>query len=361
MLSGVRKQRSVQFRSLNEVPLTLVRRNEMSKLLFSTDTDSGTITVLDPASEMSTICKIPVGNGPRGPVKFTSTGRGFVANHAGNTLSEIDAYSLRELTRIKVGNAPIGVAIVPGDRYALTSCSGDNSIAVIDLDTREVIHNLITGREPRHMDITPCGKYAYAAISGGDYISKINIESLSSNNKKEIANTVREEKRIFLGEGTMPYSFAINSTGNFGLAANNQSDFVSIIDLKKDSVFKEVAVGNKGARGSVFSPDGDKVFVTIEDINEIVAIDVASGNIEKRFPVGPGPRGIILDEQTNTLFSSNFARNKAVSTSAITSPNSLSIVELGSTSVLKALGSATPNFKEVNVGAGPCSVNIFTR
>ncbi len=168
----------------------------MSKLLFSTDTDSGTITVLDPASgNLDTVCKIPVGNGPRGPVKFTSTGRGFVANHAGNTLSEIDAYSLRELTRIKVGNAPIGVAIVPGDRYALTSCSGDNCIAVIDLDSREVIHSLVTGREPRHMDVTPCGKYAYAAVSGGDYISKINIEALSSNDKINIGNSVREEKR----------------------------------------------------------------------------------------------------------------------------------------------------------------------
>ncbi|WP_281559950.1 YncE family protein [Thalassomonas sp. RHCl1] len=333
----------------------------MSKLLFSTDTDSGTITVLDPTASMKTVCKIAVGNGPRGPVKFTTTGRGFVANHAGNTLSEIDAYSLRELSRIKVGNAPIGVAIVPGDRYALTSCSGDNNIAVIDLDSREVVHSLVTGREPRHMDITPCGKYAYAAVSGGDYISKINVEALSQNNKKNISDTVREEKRIFLGEGTMPYSFAINSTGEYGLAANNQTEYVSIVDLKNDKVFKEVKVGNKGARGSVFSPDGDKVFVTIEDINEILAIDVSTGNIDNRFPVGPGPRGIILDEQTNTLFASAFARNKAVSTSAITKPNSVSIVELGSVTTLKALSSATPSFKEVSVGAGPCSVNIFTR
>ena len=47
----------------------------MSNLLFTTDTDSGIVTVIDADStNFDEVTKIPVGNGPRGAVKFTKNG-----------------------------------------------------------------------------------------------------------------------------------------------------------------------------------------------------------------------------------------------------------------------------------------------
>lgn len=49
------------------------------RLMFSTDTDSGTITVINfESDDFPVLAKIEVGNGPRGAVRFTKSGRGFV-------------------------------------------------------------------------------------------------------------------------------------------------------------------------------------------------------------------------------------------------------------------------------------------
>ncbi len=323
------------------------------KLLFCTDTDSGTITAFDlDGEEPKSIASIPVGNGPRGAVRFTKDGRGFVANHAGDTISEIDAHSLREVQRIKVGIAPIGVAIVPGDQYALVSNGGDNSISVVDLGDRKEVHQTSVGREPRHLDVTPSGEFAYAPISGADYIGKLTLEGL----KKGQPISVREVARIFLGKGTMPYSAAVSPDGRWVIAANNQARHVSVIDTSHDRIAREIDVGVKGARGSAFTPDSKFAFVTIEDTSEIVVINMETGEIENRLPSGPGPRGILFDADTSTLFASAFSRTQASTARAV---NSVSAVRLGAVGGFATLRGIRPHVADLSVGAGPCSVSIF--
>jgi hypothetical protein len=80
--------------------ISWTKEYHMQKLLFSSDTDSGTVTFYDVANEERPIAKIQVGNGPRGAVRFTKDGRGFVTNHAGNTVSEIDVFALNEVAKI---------------------------------------------------------------------------------------------------------------------------------------------------------------------------------------------------------------------------------------------------------------------
>lgn len=72
--------------------------------VFSTDTDDGTISVIgkDSAGHHEMLKQIPVGNAPRGSVKFTKDGRGFVSNTSQNTVSELDPISLSETRKITV-------------------------------------------------------------------------------------------------------------------------------------------------------------------------------------------------------------------------------------------------------------------
>jgi YVTN family beta-propeller protein len=329
----------------------------MATRLFTTDTDSGTISVLDANDGApKVISVIPVGNGPRGAVKFTTTGKGYVSNSAGDTISEIDAISMRETARIKVGIAPMGVGIIPGDRYALVSNSGSNYISVVDLAQRKEIHQIATGREPRHMAVTPDGNAAYVAISGADYVAKIETSSLVGNDVDRIRSEVREVLRIAVAPRAMPYSVAIDPAGKLAVAVNNQGQFVTFIDLKSGSPIGDVDVGHKGGRGAVFTPDGKRVFVSIEDTNSIIAIDVASLKILNTFESGPGPRGMALDANKLVLYASCFSRSGA--RGLFKSANSISIVDL-SASPLNLLEKAQPKYSEISVGAGPCSISIF--
>ena len=326
----------------------------MSKLLFSTDTDSGTITVFDAEKDpMTQVGQIPVGNGPRGAVRFTKDGRGFVTNHAGNTISEIDAVSLREVARIIVGIAPIGLAIAPGDRFAIVSNAGDNSVSIVDLRSRQEKATIPVGREPRHPDVTPDGKTAFVPISGSDYISMLDISELS----KDAPNfgSIHEVKRIGVGRGTMPYSAAVSPNGRIVVSANNQQTFVTLIDALSGAILKEVDMGSKGARGTAYTPDSAIAFVSIEDTSEVVAINLTTQVVEQRFATGPGPRGLLYDAQNQTIVVSAFSRT----TTAGRPPNSATILRLGPAPL--AAGAAAPRVRDLPVGAGPCSVSMFVQ
>lgn len=328
----------------------------MTKKLFSTDTDHGTITVIDPEL-METIAKIPVGNSPRGGVMFTSTGRGFVGNSASDYISEIDPINLREVAKIKVGIAPMGVGIAPGDNYLLVSNSGSNYISIVDLNLRKEIHQIHVGREPRHMAISKNGEYAFVAVSGADYISKINISALTKNPKD--LTSIREIDKIYMGTGSAPYSVGLNPTDDMLIVANNQVSYASLILLNTDdNEITKIDLGNKGGRGAAFSPEGDLIFVTIEDTSEIVVIDVTTKKIINRYPTGPGPRGFAIDPENFKVYIAGFSRGDLKSRGFLSTPNTISVLDLSSSKFVKT-SNQRPNFEEIVVGAGPCSVTIF--
>src|SRR2546421_6435909 len=82
----------------------------MAVEIYSTDTDSGQISVIRKKAGGYQLGKeIPVGQAPRGGVKFTKDGRGVVSNTSTNTVSEIDAPTHREIARTVVGSGPPGL------------------------------------------------------------------------------------------------------------------------------------------------------------------------------------------------------------------------------------------------------------
>ncbi|MEM8909921.1 MAG: hypothetical protein AAGD05_18880, partial [Bacteroidota bacterium] len=265
------------------------------------------------------------------------------------------AYSLREVGRITVGIAPIGLTILPGDKYCLVSNAGENEFSIVDLDLRKEIHRIPVGREPRHPDSSSTGNFCLVPISGSDYISRINVTTLQSEAPK--LESIREVNKIYLGEGTMPYSSAISPNGNMAIAANNQANFVSVIDLAENEVVAKIDVGNKGARGATYSPDSLFAFVTIEDTNEIVALDLQQMSVVQRYDVAPGPRGIVYDEETDVLYASGFSRSRGARGMA----NSIAVLTFsgGLKNLPLTTAGTQPQYQDARVGAGPCSVSIF--
>ncbi|WP_156029579.1 beta-propeller fold lactonase family protein [Ancylobacter sp. FA202] len=325
----------------------------MEKLLFSTDTDSGTITVLNvTGNDAERVAVIPVGNGPRGAVRFTKSGIGFVTNHAGNTLSVIDAYSLTEVDRIVVGVAPIGCALLPGGKTLIVSNAGDNTVSFVNVEDRHEFHRLGVGREPRHPDVTPDGKYGYVPISVGQYVSKISLGELASGGRD--LNSISEIAQIAVGDGAFPYSSAVSPDGQWVIAANNQVGYVSLISVATDSVEAQINVGEKGARGTAYTPDSQTAFVSLENSSEVAVIDLRSREVVKRLSSGSGPRGLLFDADSGTLFTSAFDRTKT-----LRQGNAVSFFSFSAG--LTSFREAEPAIRDVPVGAGPCSVSLYVR
>lgn len=322
--------------------------------IYTTDTDSGQVSVVrqDQAGEYQVVTKIPVGNAPRGSVKFTKDGRGFVSNTSTNTISEIDALTHREVARIVVGAGPRGLGIVPGERYMLVSNSGSNTVSVVDLETRQELFQIAVGRDPRHMGITADGRFAYVCIWGSGYIAKLDLVGLQDGSPQQ----VREVARIKLDQGSFPYSLNFDRTGTRAYVACNAIAAMPVIDLETDAVIANVPVSSDGGRAVAFTEDNRYALLTLERESVVAVVDTESLQVTRYIPVGPAPRGVTVNEET--MYSVAFSRAMSVTPGAPQfGPHTVTVVQLDSVDLATAEG--TPNTSEVRVGYGPCSVSVF--
>ncbi|MGW4229448.1 beta-propeller fold lactonase family protein [Streptomyces sp. NPDC004980] len=272
---------------------------------FSTDTDDGVVSVVAKTGpgEHRTIAQIPIGNAPRGGVKFTKDGRGFVCNTSQNTISEIDAVALTEIRRIEVGHGPRGQGLVPGDKYLLVSNSDSDTVSVVDLELNLEVHQIPTGRDPRHMGINQAGTIAYVCVWGDGYISKLDISPLAHGNPEQTT----ELAQILVDREAHPYSLGIDPSGARVFVANTQAAYVTVIDVATDETHR-VDVGSTGGRAVAFTTDGQYALVTVENSSTIAVIDVATLQVTRHIPTGSGPRGLVVDPGDKTAYITNFAR-----------------------------------------------------
>ncbi|MGW3956834.1 YVTN family beta-propeller repeat protein [Streptomyces sp. NPDC004752] len=324
---------------------------------FSTDTDDGTVSVIAKTGpgEHLRVEQIRVGNAPRGGVKFTAQGRGFVCNTSQNTVSEIDAVALSEVRRIEVGHGPRGQGLLPGDRYLLVSNSGSDTVSVVDLDLNVQIHEVPVGRDPRHMGITADGRTAYVCVWGDGYVAQLDLTPLTEHGN---AAGVTEIARIPVDRAAHPYSLAIHPSGERVFVANTQAPYVTVIDTATNETHR-VDVGFIGGRAIAFTPDGRHALVTVESISRVYVIDVHTLKVTRHIPVGAGPRGLVVDAGDETVYVTNFSRaNVLMATPDLDwEPNTLTVVDLSSAPLDRDEGAFTS--EPVYVGFGPCSVTMF--
>ncbi|GGL59023.1 YncE family protein [Planomonospora parontospora] len=323
--------------------------------LFSTDTDDGVISVVAKSGKEDhrLARQIKVGNAPRGGVKFTKTGRGFVSNTSQNTISEIDPVSLEEVRRIEVGHGPRGLGIMPGDKYILVSNSGSDTVSVVDLELNIELRQLPVGRDPRHMAVTPDGKWAYVCIWGEGVVRKLDVSGLLTG--KPEAVSVAET--IDVGTTAHPYSVAIEPTGRRVFVANTQATYASVIDIASSEV-THVELGYIGGRAVAFSPDEEYALISVESVNSVYVVRLSDLKVMRYIPVGPGPRGLTVDKEDKTMYITNFARKTIIEMNwPAYGPNSLTMVDLDSAPLDRQEGEFV--YQEIQVGYGPCSVTML--
>ena len=86
------------------------------------------------------------------------------------------------------------------------------------------------------------------------------------------------------------------------ITCNGRSKDLSIIDPVTEKVVATIAVGGKPE--TAVSNNSGKIYVNIEDKNEIAVIDAIKFSVEKRWTLAPGdaPTGLAYDAKTKSLF-----------------------------------------------------------
>ncbi|MGL1887805.1 MAG: YncE family protein [Reichenbachiella sp.] len=118
--------------------------------------------------------------------------------------------------------------------------------------------------KPLRVVATKSGTKAYVTLSGkeimpGSEVAVIDIEK------------GQESGRIKVGSG--PSGIALHPSGQWAFVANRFSNFLSVIDLKSDSVTREIAVPFY-CEEILFSHDGNTAYVSNFSKNQILLIDL---------------------------------------------------------------------------------------
>ena len=154
--------------------------------------------------------------------------RVYVANGGTGTVSVIDTATNTVIgSPIPVGTAPQGVAITPDGTRVYVANQNSNSVSVIDTATNTVIGSPITvGSGPRGMAITPDGAFAYVTNFAGNTVSVIAIDTAPAVTGTPPAGDVGQPYTFTftvtgsptpttaVTAGTLPPGLALSSTGD---------------------------------------------------------------------------------------------------------------------------------------------------
>ncbi|MBG1262823.1 beta-propeller fold lactonase family protein [Nostoc commune] len=155
--------------------------------------------------------------------------------------------------------------------------------------------------------------------------------------------------------GAVVAGLTVSQDGNTLVAANFENDSISVVNAANRQVLKEIKFfrpGDKIATGefpfdvalkSTNNGVADKVFVSSQRDNEVVAVNIASRGIT-RIPVGSQPNKILLSADQNKLYVANG------------NSDSISVIDTNSDRVVQTISLSRPN--DQYKGANPNSVAL---
>ena len=201
-------------------------------------------------------------------------------------------------------DGPHGLALTPDGRFVLVTIAHgtpNGTLWKYSTDTGRAVANVPLGLFPATIDVTPDGRYAFVSNFNlhGDHVAS----SVSKVHLETMAEVARAETCI------MPHGSRVDPRGTKQYSACMMDQALVEIDVATGEVSRRfsVAPGTEGAAhagmdhvapagAKVCSPtwaqpsaDGSKVFVACNRSAEILEVDVAEWRITRRFTTGEAP------------------------------------------------------------------------
>ncbi len=173
----------------------MVAASPDGKRAYVSSLKDGLVTVIDLPGGV--VGDVPTGKGAEG-LDVTPDGREvWVVNREADTISVIDAKTLKVAATIKAGAFPIRVKITPDGKRAVVAFAESGDVGVFDVATRAEVKRIPVGREavaasgarvfqgkfgasptPVGVFLTPDGKRAFVSATHADVVVVIDLENL---------------------------------------------------------------------------------------------------------------------------------------------------------------------------------------
>jgi DNA-binding beta-propeller fold protein YncE len=168
-----------------------------------------------------------------------------------------------------------GAARAGGIAFIVNSSGA--SISVVDMTTLKEVRRIPVLREPHHVALSPDGKSLLVGDTGGNEMLFLD------------PTTGALQKRVPVPD---PYQLGFSPDGKL-LVVNgllrNQVDVYDAASMKLVKRFPVVATPSHLA----FAPDSSAVYVSLQDSNRLIALDLHSMTVLWDQPVGKTPAGVL--------------------------------------------------------------------
>lgn len=165
--------------------------------------------------------------------------------------------------------------------YAVILNSRDASVSLIDMKSHTEVGRVDVGKEPHHLYPTPDGKSLIVANAISDDLHF--LDPLTGKFQKRVRSI------------SDPYQIGFSPDRKWFVANALRLNRVDIYDASGEELklSKRVPVA-KSPSHLWFSADSSLVFVTLQDSDEVAAIDLKTQELVWRIKVGKQPAGIVV-------------------------------------------------------------------
>lgn len=212
----------------------------------------------------------------------------YVSNEDSAQMSVLDLASGNVTARVKVGEEPEGVTVRPDGKVVYVSCEGTGEVVAVDTATNEVIAHIKTAARPRSIAFTDDGATAFVASENGGAVTVVDGQ------KHTVLSTITVTPTPGTPTPPRPMGTVMSPDGKELYVSLGRSKGVAIIDVASRTLKRTIEDVGDRPWGIGISPDGKTLYTANGPSGDVSIIDIASGKVEKRVSTGGSPWGVAV-------------------------------------------------------------------
>jgi YVTN family beta-propeller protein len=244
---------------------------------------------------------IGVGRDPVAVATDKTTGRAFVVNRSGNTLSVLGTTPGQaaqhqpinvNVATIGVGRSPVAVEMDKNTGHAFVVNRASNTVSVLNTATGAVLRTVAVGQDPIAIAVDSKLGRALVVNQAGNTVSLLDTSTGSVLHTSAV------------GYGPSAVGLYSDQLLNQAFVANTASDSVSLLDTKTGAVLRTIAVGRQPT-ALVVDKTTNRVFVANRGSDTVSLLEASTGRVVRTIQVGTDPAAVAVDTTTGRVFVAN--------------------------------------------------------
>lgn len=226
------------------------------------------------------------------------TGRIFVTNERGNSVSVINGSSLEVEAIIDIGERPRGIGLSPDGNELYVAVSEENKIKVVDPSSLKIIREFEAGSDPETFAVHP---------NGNIYISN------EDDAKATVFNPAGEQVAE-IKVGLEPEGVAVSPDGKRVIVTSESTNMLHVITAASNTIESNILIGSR-PRAATFTKAGDIAYATAEISGEVVKVDMNNAKVIKTGSTGDSkskPKDVILSKDEKVIYVAGGRANKVL-------------------------------------------------